>query len=103
VGPITIAKLPKLAWQAPSAPPPPIAMPLIFTHDATATPVIPSDAAANPDTNPTPSTPVASAPFQITPLLTIGVPPSSRNIDRKTLCLRQGKGKGKQTESANCT
>jgi hypothetical protein len=50
-------------------------MPLKFTHDATATPVIPSDAAANPDTNPTPRTPVASAPFEITPLLTIGVPP----------------------------
>jgi hypothetical protein len=33
-------------------PPPPIAMPLKFTHDALAVPITPSDAAANPAAKP---------------------------------------------------
>jgi hypothetical protein len=70
-----------------------MAMPLIFTHDATATPVIPSDAAANPDTNPTPSTPVASAPFEITPLLTIGVPPRREILIEKPYSSRRARAR----------
>ena len=69
--------------------PSPMLMPLIPMHVALAFGTPPSDAAANPDTNPDTaaprSRPLASLSFEISPRLPMGVPPSSRNVVDKTV------------------